>query len=47
MRWVGGFPAHALIVCSKIIAPDIGADNGHRVGGRSAHPTKKSPATKK
>jgi len=31
--------AHAVIVSSKIIALDDGADNDHRVGGRAAHPT--------
>jgi len=33
------FAADAVIVCSKIIWRDTGADNNHRVGGAAANPT--------
>jgi hypothetical protein len=41
---VDGFPVHAVIVDSKIIRHESGADNDHRVDGSAVHPTdKKSP----
>jgi hypothetical protein len=39
---MGGFHAHAAIVGVKVCPHESGADNNHRVGGRSAHPTRQS-----